>query len=167
MYEVDFRHAELTQKYKNGANWFYWIAALTIITSLIAFGGGGWRFFISLGTTQIIDALAEGLSAELGGGAKVVALVLDLLVTGTFVVFGVLAGKKLLWAYVLGMAVFLLDGLVTLVIQDWIGAIAHVVVIVLMVPGFMAGRELVDLEARMAQREAQQEAVPAPQPETV
>ena len=168
MYEVDFRHAELTQKYKNGANWFYWIAGLTIVTSLIAFGGGGWRFLISLGTTQIIDALAEGLAAELGGAAKVVALVLDLIVTGTFVVFGVLAGKKLLWAYGLGLVVFALDGLVTLVIQDWIGLIAHVVVIVLMVPGFLAGRELVDLEARMAAHEAAEAtaaaAAPAPAP---
>ena len=161
MYEIDFRHAELTAKYKNGANWFYWIAGLTIVTSLIAFGGGGWRFLISLGTTQIID----DLSVELGGMAKIVALLLDLVVTGTFVVFGVLANKKLLWAYALGVGVFLLDGLVTLVIQDWIGVIAHIVVIILMVPGYLAGRELVDLEARMAAHEA--EVAAQPQPETV
>lgn len=165
MYEIDFRHAELTAKYKNGANWFYWIAGLTLVTSLISFGGGGWRFLISLGTTQIIDAVAEGLSVELGGTAKVVALFLDLLVIGTFVVFGVLANKKLLWAYVIGLAVFLLDALVTLIIQDWIGVIAHIVVIVLMVPGYLAGRQLVDLEARMAAHEA--EIAAQPQPETV
>lgn len=164
MYEVDFRHAELTAKYKNGANWFYWIAGLTIVTSIIAFFGGGWKFMISLGTTQIIDAIAEGAAVQLGGTVKVVALVLDILVTATFVVFGVLAGKKLLWAYVLGLVIFFLDGLVTLVIEDWIGLVAHVVVIILMVPGYLAGRELVDLEARMKAHEA---AEAVPQPETV
>jgi hypothetical protein len=165
MYDADYiQHAELTQRLKNGANWFYWIAGLTIITSVITFFGGGWRFFISLGTTQLIDGLADALAGELGQAAKVVALVFDLVITGAFVGFGVLAGKKYLWAYVLGMAVFLLDGLVNLVIQDWIGLIAHVVVLVLMVPGFLAGRELASLEKRMA---AEQAAQAPPQPEAV
>lgn len=162
MYDADhIRHAELLQRYKNGANWFYWIAGLTIVTSIIAFGGGGWRFFISLGSTQLIDSIAAALAERVGSAAKVVALVLDLLVTATFVVLGVLAGKKHLWAYVAGMVLFLLDGLVNLVIQDWIGLIAHVVVLVLMVPGFQAGRELLSLEETMAQQQT------APQPEVV
>lgn len=164
MYDADYiQHAELTQRLKNGANWFYWIAGLTMITSIITFFGGGWRFFISLGTTLLIDVLGEGLSEHFGSAAKVVALVLDLFVTGAFVVFGLLAGKKMLWAYVLGMVVFLFDGLVNLFLQDWIGVIAHVVVLVLMVPGFQAGRELVSLEKRMAEQAAQG----PPQPETV
>ena len=156
-------HADLTARFQNGASWFYWIAGLTIVTSLIAFFGGGWRFLISLGTTQIIDAIAEGVAIEFSGTAKVIALVLDLVVTGTFVVFGVLAGKKFLWAYVLGLAVFLIDGLVTLVIQDWIGVVAHAVVFALMIPGFLAGRQLVALEERMAAREAAQNAPPQPE----
>lgn len=143
-------HDQLTQRYKSGANWFFWIAGLSLITSIISVGGGDWRFFISLGTTQVIDALAQGLSTELGGAPKVIGLVLDVILTGVFVLFGVLARKKYLWAYVLGMAVFGLDGLVSLLIQDLIGVIAHVVVLVFMVPGFMAGRELVALEQTMA-----------------
>ena len=163
MYDADYiQHAELTQRLKNGANWFYWIAGLTMITSIITFFGGGWRFFISLGTTLLIDAMGEGLSEFFGNAAKVVALVLDLFVTGAFVVFGVLAGKKQLWAYVLGMVVFLFDGLVNLFLQDWIGVIAHVVVLVLMVPGFQAGRELLTLEKIMAEQAAQTPPPPEP-----
>jgi hypothetical protein len=163
MYEADHsRHDELSQSYRNGANWFYWIAGLTIATSLIGFFGGGWRFLIGLGTTQIIDAAAEAAAPAAGSGPKVVALVLDLLVTGTFVVFGVLAGKRLLWAYILGMVLFFLDGLVALVIEDWIGLVAHGVILFFLVRGFMAGRDLEVLEQEMAR---QQQA--APQPEVV
>jgi hypothetical protein len=148
MYEME--HTDLAQRYKSGANWFYWIAGLTIVTSIISFGGGDWRFLISLGTTQVIDGLADAFSAELGTAPKVIALVLDLILSAVFVVFGVLANKKFLWAYILGMAVFFIDGLVSLLVQDWIGVIAHVVVVIFMVPGFMAGRKLVELEQMMA-----------------
>ena len=156
MYEIE--NADLAAKYKSGANWFYWIAGLTIVTSIITYSGGNWRFLISLGTTQVIDAIAAGLSEQLGGAPQVVALVLDLILTGIFVLFGVLANKKLLWAYILGMVVFGLDGLVSLLIQDWIGVIAHVVVLVFMVPGFMAGRKLVEIEQMMAESQARAEA---------
>lgn len=155
-------HAELAQKYKSGANWFYWIAGLSLITSIITFSGGNWRFLISLGTTQVIDGIAYALAAEVGGSApQVIALFLDVILTAIFVLFGVLANKKLLWAYILGMAVFFIDGLVALLIQDLVGVIAHVVVLVFMVPGFLAGRKLVELEQAMAAQAAAQTQAPA------
>lgn len=155
----NLRHAELTQSYKSGANWFYWIAGLTLVTSVIAFGGGGIRFLIGLGITQIIDGIAEGISADGGGAAKVVALVLALLISGVFIIFGVLANKKILGAYILGMVVFGLDGLLSLMFQDWIGVIAHGVVLFFLFRGFQAGRELVSLEKAMGESAAQEVAV--------
>ena len=156
MYEME--HTDLATKYKSGANWFYWIAGLTIVTSIMSYTGANFRFLISLGTTQLIDALANAFSAELGGAPKIIALVLDLILTGVFVVFGVLANKKFLWAYILGMVVFTLDGVVSLLVQDWVGVIAHVVVLVFMVPGFMAGRKLVEIEQMMGQSQARAQA---------
>ena len=153
MYEF---YADQARRYKSGANWFYWIAGLTLITSIITFGGGHWRFLISLGTTQVIDGIAAALSSELGSAPQVIALVLDVILTGIFVLFGVLANKKMLWAYILGMAAFFVDGLVSLLIQDLIGVVVHVVVLVFMVPGFMAGRKLVELEKEMAAQAAAQ-----------
>jgi len=144
-------HAEYAHKYKSGAGWFYWIAGLTLITSIITFAGGNWRFLISLGTTQIIDGISAGVAAELGGSApKIIALFLDMILTAVFVVFGVLANKRLLWAYILGMAIFVIDGLISLMMQDLIGVVAHVVVLVFMVPGFLAGKKMLELEQEMA-----------------
>jgi hypothetical protein len=160
MYEIDqTQHAEATQRYRSGANWFYWIAALTLITSVIGLMGGGWRFFLSLGTTQIIDAIANGASESLGNATKVIALVLDIFITAMFAAFGLLASKRQFWAYILGMAVFLMDGLVSLAILDWVGVIVHVLVLFWMFRGFQAGREMIALEKSMA---AQAAAAPAP-----
>jgi hypothetical protein len=155
MYEIE--NNDLAHRYRSGVSWFYWIAILSLITSIITFTGGSWRFLISLGTTQVVDGVAEVLSTEFGGAPKVMALVLDIILTAVFVVFGVLAGKKFLWAYILGMAVFFLDGLVSLLVQDWISVIAHGVVLVFMVPGFMAGRKLVEIEQMMAESGARTE----------
>jgi hypothetical protein len=155
MDEVEYaQHAEVSQRYKAGANWFYWIAGLTIVTSVIAIFGGGWRFLISLGTTQVIDGIAEGLSGEFGNATKVIAFVLDLIVTGVFVLFGYLAGKKYLWAYMLGMVVFLFDGLVSLLFQDLIGVIVHVVVLFFMFRGYQAGQEFVKMQTQITQAES-------------
>lgn len=152
------RHSELTQSYKSGANWFYWIAGLTIVTSVIAFGGGGVRFLISLGITQLLDGVAEAISTEGGGAAKVIALVVSLLISGVFILLGWLANQKMLWAYIVGMVLFGLDGLLSLVAQDWIGVIAHGVVLFFLFRGFQAGRDLVSLERAMAQSAPQTEA---------
>jgi len=148
------QHSELAQRYQSGVKWFYWIAGLTIITSLITIFGGGIRFLISLGITQFIDGMATALAAHFGGAVQVVGLILDLIVTGVFVVFGVLAGKKMLWAYVAGMVVFLLDGLLSLAFMDVIGVIAHAVVLFVMFRGFQAGRDLISLEKLMAEQAA-------------
>lgn len=147
----EIRHSDLYQSYRSGANWFYWIAGLTLITSIITVGGGDWRFLISLGTTQVIDAIAIALSEQLGGATQVIGLVLDIVIIALFVFFGVMAGKKNLWAYLIGMIVFGLDGLVSLMIGDLIGVLAHGVVLFFTIRGYLAGRELVTLEREMSQ----------------
>lgn len=165
MYETDYiQHGELSQRYQSGVKWFYWIAALTLITSVIGLLGGGWRFFLSLGTTQLIDAIANAASQELGNATKVIAVVLDIFITAVFAGLAFLASKKHLWAYLVGVIVFLFDGLLSLAISDWLGVIVHAIVLVIMVRGYMAGRNLVALERTMAQATAQAAAQPAAEP---
>jgi hypothetical protein len=160
--ESNIRYAKAAQHYKAGANWFYWLAGLSIITSLIAFFGGGIQFIFSLGITQIIDGFAAAISAELGGsGAKVVALVLDLIISGIFVLFGYLSNQKMIWAFAIGMVVFLLDGLMSLLMTDIISVLAHAFVLFFLIRGFMAGRELLALEKAMAQQAATPQIEPA------
>jgi len=150
----NIRLAELMKNYRSGANWFYWIAGLSIITSLIAIGGGGIHFIFSLGITQVIDGIAAALSVQMGSGTQVVALVLDLIIVGIFVLFGYLANRKQLWAYIVGGVLFLLDGLLCLIAGDIISSLAHAVVLFFLIRGIIAGRELFALEKAMAQQAA-------------
>lgn len=160
MYD-DYNHTELTQRFKSGANWFYWIAGLTIITSLIAFFGGGIRFLLSLGLTQIIDGFAEALATELGSAVQVIGLILDFMIAGVFVLLGYLANKKMLWVYMLGMVLFLLDGLLALAFKDAIGVVAHAVVLFWLFQGYRAGDQLVSYEKLMAEQAAAAQPEPA------
>lgn len=121
---------------KSGASWFYWIAALSLVNSIVAFTGSDWRFIIGLGVTQIIDALGHE------GGGKFVALALDLMAAGVLVLFGVFGSKGHLWAFIVGMVLFALDGVIFLLVQDWIGVAFHAFVLYCLFRGFQGCRAL-------------------------
>ena len=50
---------QLEQRANSGARWFFWIAALSLITSITGLSGSNWRFFISLGITQVVIPISE------------------------------------------------------------------------------------------------------------
>lgn len=108
------RH-QLAQRAKSGAHWFYWIAALSLVTSIISLAGGRWGFFASLGVTQFFDAVAaQALAPRVGEGVKVVAFAFDLFAVGVFAALGYFAAKRQTWAFVVGMTLYLLDALLFL-----------------------------------------------------
>jgi hypothetical protein len=139
--------ARLEQRTQSGARWFFWIAALSLITSLIMLYGSHWGFILSLGITQIIDAIASEAGAGAGSIVKAVAFALDLSVAGIFALFGVFAGKKHLWAFVTGMVLFGLDALIFLLAQDWFGIAFHAYALYGIFAGFRACRKLLALQA--------------------
>src|SRR4051812_26771075 len=91
----------------SGARWFYVIAALSFVTSIVALFGGGFAFLVSLGVTQIIDAIV----AKGGGTAKTIALALDAMAAGIFAIIGYFASKRQSWAFITGMTLYALDAL--------------------------------------------------------
>jgi hypothetical protein len=155
--DLAYQSQALQQRYRSGARWFFWIAGLTIVTSLMALSGGGYAFFLSLGVTQFIDGVAKGLANEMGDGVRVAGLVFDLLVAGAFALIGWFALKRHLWAFVVGLALFILDALVLLVFQVWISFAFHALVTYWIFRGYQAARALSALE-----REQQVAQPPAP-----
>jgi hypothetical protein len=123
---------------KSGASWFYWIAGLSLINSLIALSGSDYGFILGLGITRIIDAF--GMAFESGG--KVIALVLDIIVVGIFVFFGIFANKRKSWAFIVGMVLYGLDSLFSLLVQDWLSLGFHGFALFCLFRGFKACREL-------------------------
>jgi hypothetical protein len=116
-----FAKLQLQAQVKVGANWFYWIAGLSLVNTLAALSGSTWRFLLGLGITRVIDELGSGMS----GPGKVAALVVEAFIAGFFVLLGSFAGKQNKWAFVVGMALFGLDACISLLAQDWIGLAFH------------------------------------------
>lgn len=137
---------QLEQRMKSGANWFYWIAALSLVTSFISLAGGNWAFLVSLGVTQLVDAIANVGAERVGWGVKAVALVFDLLGAGLFALFGMFAGKRQTWAFVVGMVLYVLDALVCLLIGFWLGLAFHAFALYGIFGGYKACTALAELD---------------------
>jgi hypothetical protein len=144
----------LEQRATSGARWFYWIAALSLFTTFSTLSGSSWRFIISLGTTQLVDALGNVSAGDTGDVGKAIALTFDLLATAVFAALGFFAGKKHLWAYIVGMVLLFLDSLVFIQAQDWIGIAFHLLVVFWISLGFNACRKFLALQGEAEQNRA-------------
>ena len=117
----------VNEEVKKGANWFYWIAGLSVINSLIMLSGTNWAFAMGLGITQIFDAIADAIVLETGAaGVRYFVFGVDLVICGFFVLLGFFAGKAKKWAFVIGLVIYSLDGLLYLLSFSILGIIIHV-----------------------------------------
>lgn len=128
---------ELDKRVRSGGSWYYWVAALSLVNSVVAFTGGGGGFVIGLSVTQFLDAML----AEAGGNAKVIGLVLGVLASGAFATFGVFACKRHSWAFIVGMVLYAFDTLLTVLAQHWLGLAFHAWVLVSLFLGLRAAMQ--------------------------
>ncbi|MGH2627923.1 MAG: hypothetical protein ACRDHY_14890 [Anaerolineales bacterium] len=137
--------AKLEVRARRGASWFFWIAALSAINSIISITGGDRVFIFGLGVTQVVDAFASVFEEELGLGRGswlgIAGLVLSLLVAGLIALIGYLARKGNQFVYVLGMGLYVLDGAEVAVFEDWLSLLFHGFVMIYLVMGFRALRK--------------------------
>lgn len=135
----------LESQHKNGASWFYWIAGLSIINSIAAFAGSDWGFIFGLAVTQVVDGLAKMAG---GNVATVAALVIDVFIAGVLVSLGVFAHKGQIWAYWVGMVLYALDGIVSLIATFWLSVLFHAFALYSIYKGLAAQKELRALASR-------------------
>lgn len=119
--------------FRGGADNFFWIAGLSLINSIIDLMGGRWTFLIGLGITQLIDGISVAIAEEIGANwvmiVKIIAFVVDMGIAGIFVVFGILARRRHKWAFIIGMVLYALDGLILLIGPDWFGIGFHLFIL--------------------------------------
>jgi len=153
--------AQLAHNMKSGANWFYWIAGLSLITSILSLSGAGWRFFLSLGITQVVDGISLAFRDQLGSAGLIIALALDILIIAVFAALGYLAGRKQTWAFIVGMVLFFIDALLLLIGMDIFAILFHGLALFYIFRGYQAARDLV---LREQLDEMQPPPPPPPQP---
>ena len=144
--------AVLMHQGKNGANWFYWIAALSVANTLIMFVGGNIAIVFGLATTYFGGAIAEVAAQndpQSAAIARAVGSCFTLVIALIFCGFGWLANKRFQSMYFIGMGLYLLDGLLFLPLGMWICAASHAYAVYIMWGGFQAFRQLRTLEMKL------------------
>jgi hypothetical protein len=101
----------------SGASWFWWIAALSLINTVLIHTGSDTSLAIGLGFTLIVDAMFQEV--------KLVAFVIDALALATVCGLGFFARKGYVWAFVVGIVLYSLDALIYLGMQAWLGVAIH------------------------------------------
>jgi hypothetical protein len=145
--------AALEAQGRAGANWFYWIAALSVVNSAILLGGANRHFVIGLGVTQFIDGFAGAVAQQAADHATLIrgiAIGLNVFVIVVVLLFGWLSNQRFTSVFLFGMMLYLLDGLLFVLVGDWMSAAFHAFALYCMWRGFAAYRQLNALLAQPA-----------------
>ena len=132
-----------------GANWFYWIAGLSLVNSAIFAFGGQVSFILGLSYTQVIDVFSDAIVA--GGGPaffRWLAIAFDIGIVLFFALVGYYANKAFKTAFLIGIAVYGVDALLWLLFGGWLEIAFHVYALIWIVKGFMASRSLGQLDTK-------------------
>ncbi|HKB56572.1 MAG TPA: hypothetical protein VKC51_03195 [Lacunisphaera sp.] len=109
--------AQATPDVIRGANWFWWIAGLSVVNTVMIHSGGDMNFVIGLGFTLVADAVFKE--------QKLIAFAIDAVALGTIFGLGFLSRKGHLWAFVTGIVLYALDALIYVMFQDWMSVGFH------------------------------------------
>ena len=102
---------------RSAARWFWWIAGLSAVNSVLFHAGSDVNFVVGLGMATIASMMF----------AKVLplAIVVTAGIVGFYVLMGWLAQQGRLWAFYLGLALYLVDAAIYVVFQDWMSVGFH------------------------------------------
>jgi len=134
-----FERLKLIKQLKNGANWFFWIAGLSLVNTIVFLFDGSMYFVVGLGITQIVDGvfyvLGTEINSDLGLFFQIVGLVINLVLLGALVFFGFKARKQKKWAFITGLILYGLDVLILI----WVGDLFSILFHALALFGFYQG----------------------------
>ena len=135
--------ARLQQEIRAGTHWFYWVAALSLVNSLIAIFGGGVTFLAGLAVSQILD----GIAVAMGNFGPYFAIGIDLVLAFFICGIGYLASHGSRAVLIVGMILYALDGVIFVLFSAFLPAAFHAYVLYRMWAGWLARRKLDQLRA--------------------
>ena len=141
----DLLRFQLLQRRNTGGAWFYWIGGASILNSVLNAAGTQWGLAVGLGVTYLIDEIARVASSTLR--TPIYAFLIDIAIAGGFLLIGRAARRGGLGWYAVGIGLYALDGLLFVLVQDFLGIAVHAIGIYGLVSGWRATRSLRRLEA--------------------
>ncbi len=136
--DVEGPTVAVRENVEKSANWFFWIAALSIVNSLIVLSGASWTFIFGLVFTQFVDVLIGQF--KLTGVAATVCIVINATAIVIFCGLGYFARRCQIWAFIVGLILYLMDALLALLIGDFMLLAFHAFVIFKLSGGIVALR---------------------------
>ena len=134
--QTALKRVALVNRVRNGGRWFYWIAGLSAVNFVIFVLGSDTGF--ALGTA--IDWFLQGILEELADPS--LGWIAHIVVIAFFVLMGVRATAGAQWAFIVGGLVYTLDGLIFLLVGDWLGIAVHAFALFAIVSATIAVRQL-------------------------
>ena len=116
------------------ARWFWWIAGLSLVNAALALSDLHYGFVLGLAMTTWVQVM---FAQQLAVAVPVIALLI-----GFYFLVGSLAARGRAWAFWVGMAVYLVDGLLYVVVADWVSVAFHAWVLFSLWKGVARLREL-------------------------
>lgn len=148
--------AKLQTQRNGGAGWFSAIAAFSIINLLILAFGGGVNFLVGLGITQLIDVLcmilAKRMDESAGMALRIVGGAVTVCIAGVFLFLGIMSRRGHLWAFMAGMVLYALDGLIYLFFQEWLSFGFHIFALLMLFGGLKAQFQLNRLQQHVLEQ---------------
>ncbi|HWF18076.1 MAG TPA: DUF4339 domain-containing protein [Verrucomicrobiae bacterium] len=127
----------LERRARSGARWFFWIAGLSLINSFMAMSGKAVVFVVGLGVTNLVDLTVQQMGANM-----TIALVINLVISGVFALFGIFAMQRRSWSFIVGMFLYGLDAVLAYMVAGWLGLGFHLFVLFWIYQGLRASMEL-------------------------
>jgi hypothetical protein len=142
--------AKLRPTIISGAHWFWWIAGMSLVNTIMIHSGSEMSFIIGLGFTLVADAMFKEMPA--------IAFAIDACALLVFFGFGWFAKRGHFWAFVTGAVLYTLDAGIYVLFQDWMATALHGLGLYYIIRGAIALREVV--KAAKAEQLAEPPTIP-------
>jgi len=117
----------------SAARWFWWIAGLSLVNTVLYYAGSNTSFVIGLGLTTLANVFfAQQI---------VLAVIACIVSIGFYFLIGLYAQRGRLWAFYVGLVIYVLDALIFLISEDWMSVGFHALAIFFIVKGVMRLRQ--------------------------
>jgi hypothetical protein len=122
----------------HAADWFFWLAILSIINSLIVFYYQIPNTPIALGITQWLDGTSGAFNGAMSSGE----LLINIVIACVLAAFGLMARRGSDIAFVVGIFLYVIDSMLIIGLRDFFGFGVHLLALFFLVKGLLASRHI-------------------------
>jgi len=140
VHKKSYEPKEIISQANKACGWFAAIAAFSLVNSLLIFFKSETTFVIGLGITMIVDGIIavarEEAATAMANFLTVIGFLINLILIGVFALIWFLSKRGSKIAYITGMILYLLDGLLFVLFKDWFGVAFHAFFLYMLIGGY-------------------------------